>query len=256
MKNKEKNRTYRQISPSKELQDFVEIYWEYKNLDDSPNKMTILPDSFFKLIVYITKGKTTAYFLTGIWTKDIEITVPSQGIVYGIKFKILAPEYIFKEEIASLLLSHRDLSTNFFNIKSIDFDSFENIVNNFEKILITQLNTGKPVESRKLQLSQLLYKMKGEISANEVSKQIYWENRQINRYLNKYLGISLKKYLNMQKLYAAYIQIREGRFFPEKGYYDQPHFIRETKKYTGKTPKELFQEQNDRFIQLKNIQSK
>jgi AraC-like DNA-binding protein len=98
--------------------------------------------------------------------------------------------------------------------------------------------------------------MEGDISAEEVSNQIFWSNRQINRYLNKYLGVSLKKYLNIQKCYAAYIQIREGRFFPEKGYYDQAHFIREIKKHTNQTPKELYQEQNDRFIQLKNIDKK
>ena len=98
--------------------------------------------------------------------------------------------------------------------------------------------------------------MKGNISASEVSQQIYWTNRQINRYLNKYLGVSLKKYLNVQKCYEAYIQIREGKFYPEGDYFDQAHFIREVKKHTGQTPKALFEKQNDRFIQLKNIKRK
>ena len=114
----------------------------------------------------------------------------------------------------------------------------------------------KKIQPKKLQLSQLVYLMNGNISAEEVSNQINWSNRQINRYMNKYLGVSLKTYLNIQKCYTSYIQIREGRFFPDNGYYDQAHFIREVKKHTGKTPKELYEKQNDRFIQLKMIQKK
>ena len=71
------------------------------------------------------------------------------------------------------------------------------------------------------------------------------------RYLNKHIGISLKKYLNIQKCYRAYLQIREGQFFPEKGFFDQAHFIREVKKHTGHTPTFLHQGINDQFIQLK-----
>jgi len=112
------------------------------------------------------------------------------------------------------------------------------------------------VEGKKLQLSQLLYQVEGNISAEEVSNQIAWSNRQINRYLNRYLGVSLKTYLNIQKVYNAYIQIRDGKFFPEKGYFDQAHFIREVKKHTNKTPKELYKEQHDRFVQLKHKQKK
>ena len=37
--------------------------------------------------------------------------------------------------------------------------------------------------------------------------------------------------LNIQKCYDAYLQIRDGKFYPEKGYYDQAHFIREIKKH-------------------------
>lgn len=52
------------------------MYWEHKNLNDSPLNVTIFPDSFFKLIVELSDNKIVAYFLTGIWTKDVEITVP------------------------------------------------------------------------------------------------------------------------------------------------------------------------------------
>ena len=98
--------------------------------------------------------------------------------------------------------------------------------------------------------------MNGNITASQVSEQTYWTNKQINRYLNKYIGVSLKKYLNIQKCYQSYLHIRKGEFYPETGFFDQPHFIREIKKHTGETPKSLHKQQNDRFIQLKRISDK
>ena len=234
----------------------MDSYWEHKNLSDLSNKITIFPDSFFKVIVYLVEDKIVAYFLTGLWTKSMEIIVPPKATVYGVKFKILAPEYIFQHDVASLLQSHTELDLDFWNMRNFKFSDFEENVKQFETILIRKLSESHETEGKKLQLSQILDKMDGKIAAEEVSNQIIWSNRQINRYLNKYLGVSLKSYLNIQKVYAAYIQIREGRFFPDDGYFDQAHFIREVKKHTGKTPRELFKEQHDRFIQLKNIQIK
>ena len=81
-----------------------------------------------------------------------------------------------------------------------------------------------------------------------------WSNRQINRYLNKYIGVSLKKYLNVQRVYAAYIHIREGKLKPSARFYDQSHYIKQIKQHTGHTPGQLYKEIDDRFIQLKHIQ--
>lgn len=252
----ETKRTYSQLNPSDSLSDFVDSYWEHINHTDAPKIVSISPDSFFKVIIEVVEDKIVAYFLTGLWPSETEVVIPTNATVYGIKFKILAPEYIFQKEVASLLCSHIELGLDFWNIRDFNFDSFEKVVEQIESVLLQQLVESQMVDGKKLQLSQFLYQVEGNISAEEVSNQIAWSNRQISRYLNKYLGVSLKTYLNMQKVYSSYIQIREGRFFPEQGYYDQAHFIREVKKHTNKTPKELYKEQHDRFIQLKHIQKK
>ena len=41
---------------------------------------------------------------------------------------------------------------------------------------------------------------------------------------------------------------------PQTDYFDQAHFIKEIKKYTGTTPKELHKNKNDRFLQLSNTE--
>ena len=252
MRNEEKIR-YDQLNPQKDLEELVDSYWAYQNPTNQVRKMIILPDSFFKVIIEFQGADIVRYFITGLWTKEIEIAIPPKSSMYGIRFKILAPEYIFQKEIASIILSRRNLQLSFWNIQDITPGNFQKFVEKIEIKLLASLNQ-KKIQSKKLQLSQLLYLMKGKISAEEVSNQINWSNQQINRYLNMYLGVSLKTYLNIQKCYTTYTQIQEGRFFPDNGYYDQPHFIREVKKHTGKTPKELYENQNDRFIQFNFLQ--
>lgn len=252
-----KNIKFNHKKPSDQLDDFVHIYWEHINTSDKPETLTIFPDSFFKIIIIKEKGNVTSYFMTGLWKNKIEFSIPENAYLYGIKLKILAPEYIFQNEIATILQSHKDLPLNFLKLQDLKFDNIDSFAEQIEHVLIEKLSSKlKKIKANKLQLSQLLYTLDGNISVEEVSKQINWGNQQINRYLNKYMGVSLKTYLNLQKCYASYFHIREGEFYPANEYYDQAHFIREIKKHTGKTPKELYKKQNDHFIQLKFIQKK
>lgn len=242
--------------PSDSLKEYIECYWQRTNNSDKPETFTIVPDSFFKIIFEWQHGKLITYYITGFWTKEMTISISAQTVLVGIKFKILAPEYLLKKEIASILNSYINLDSSFLNMDKFQFSSFNNLVNYLESIFITTISTNKPLKAEKLQLSQLLYATKGNIMVDEVSNQINWSNSQINRYLNKYLGIPLKTYLNIQKCYDSYFQIRDGEFYPTNQYFDQAHFIKEIKKHTGQTPTQLFKKQSARFIQLKHIKKK
>jgi AraC-like DNA-binding protein len=88
---------------------------------------------------------------------------------------------------------------------------------------------------------------------SELAGQIGWSSRQINRWFNSQFGLSLKTFANILKCHAAYRHIAQGQFQPDKSYYDQAHFIKEVKRYTGTTPKELHKNKNDRFLQLTTL---
>jgi len=247
--------TYKEIKPNTELKDFVHSFWMHQNNSDTVEKTTIVPDSYFKIVMLIKNQKIISYFMTGLWLDEKEFSFAPNATSVGVRLKILAPEFLLNREIASILQKMHQLDLHYLNADKFDLFNFEAIVEQWQKELLA-IKHQKAIQGNKLRLSQLLDKMNGDISAAEVSNQIYWSNRQINRYLNKYVGVSLKKYLNIQKCYQAYLQIRDGDFFPEKGFFDQSHFIREIKKHTGETPTSLHQSQNDRFIQLKRISKK
>ncbi|MEM8527614.1 MAG: hypothetical protein AAGG68_23430 [Bacteroidota bacterium] len=244
---------YQEIKPIEALKDVVHSFWMHRNTTDRPQQLTIVPDSYFKIVFVVQNGQIVQYFMTGLWIRENQFITPPNAINFGCRLKILAPEYLIQREIASILQDTRPLNLSYLHLNNFDLSSFEDIVEQWQTELLN-IKSPKSITGNKLRLSQLLDKIGGELTAKEVSEQIFWTNRQINRYLNKYLGISLKRYLNIQKAYQSYIQIREGRFFPERFYFDRAHFVREIKKHTGEPPSRLYELQNDRFIQIKNIQ--
>jgi AraC-like DNA-binding protein len=60
----------------------------------------------------------------------------------------------------------------------------------------------------------------------------------------------LKAYANILRFRASFEQLHRGELYPEQNFADQSHFIREVKKLSGVTPKELNKNKNDRFIQF------
>ena len=246
---------YCELLPSKEFTHLIDSFWTHKNVSNSAQTMTIVPDSFFKIVFLIRDNHVINYFLTGLWTEDKEFTIPARSMSFGCRLKILAPEYLIQSEIASISNSLKQLDIDYLNIRSFNYDHFNVLVRQWQSEL-AKVVAKKEITGNKLRLSRLLYSVKGALSVSEVADQIYWTPRQINRYMNKWLGTSLKPYLNIQKCYQSYLHIRAGQLQPKNAYFDQSHFIREIKKHTGETPATLYEQQNDRFIQLKNIQEK
>ena len=98
--------------------------------------------------------------------------------------------------------------------------------------------------------SQLLNKTKGSLTIADYATQVHWTSRQMNRYFKKRFGLSLKSYCTILKCAASFKHIQKGQLAPIQNYYDQSHFIKDLKKYTGNRPKDLYKNENDRFLQL------
>jgi AraC-like DNA-binding protein len=108
----------------------------------------------------------------------------------------------------------------------------------------------KEIDERKRFLFELILAANGEISIKELSEKVLWSERQINRYFNQQFGLSTKAYCNILRFQASLQHIQEGTLFPQLNFTDQSHFIKEIKKLSGVSPKELFKNQNDRFLQF------
>lgn len=242
---------YREIEPNGFLNNFVKCFWYYETTD-TEIQHTILPDGYFDLIAEFENETLTTVKLTGIWTKPKDIQIPNNTKFFAIRFKLIAIEYIFQKEIKSILDSIVNLPFSFWSIDKYKSDEFEKFVSEITSNLDTSIRHLKQIDSRKLKLFDSVYEQKTKTVA-EISSTVFWSSRQINRYFQTQFGITLKEFLNIVRCNATYEEISNGNLNPNSDYFDQAHFIKEIKKYTGVTPKELNQNKNDRFLQLSKM---
>lgn len=242
---------YREIEPNGFLNNFVKCFWYYETTD-TEIQHTILPDGYFDLIAEFENEKLTTVKLTGIWTKPKDIQIPNNTKFFAIRFKLIAIEYIFQKEIKSILDSIVNLPFSFWSIDKYKSNEFEKFVSEITSNLDTSIKHLKQIDSRKLKLFDSVYEQKTKTVA-EISSTVFWSSRQINRYFQTQFGITLKEFLNIVRCNATYEEISNGNLNPNSDYFDQAHFIKEIRKYTGATPKVLNQNKNDRFLQLSKM---
>ncbi len=242
---------YREIKPKGFLQNFIQCFWFYKTTDKAIQH-TILPDGYFDLIAEFEDAILTVVQLTGVWTSPKHIDIPKHKTYMAIRFKLLAAEYLFKRELKSILDTAQNLPFEFWNIKDYQSNEFEKFVNNTSKHIEKSIKHIEEIDKRKLKLFNFIYQQDSKTIA-ELSEKVFWSSRQMNRYFNAQFGFSLKEFLKIVRFKSALNHISKGLLYPENEYFDQSHFIKEVKKYSGKTPKELHNNKNDRFLQLSTI---
>ncbi len=237
---------YEEINPKKSLLNYISLFWQIENPTSDARQYTVLPDGLFDLIIIIADYKIQNITLYGICTQEIDVIIPANATVIGIALKPVMAEFIFKKSIANILNSQKELDLTFWNIYQMDFNNFEGFVQQFSNAFPNEIK----IDNRKIDVFTLLFDSLGSITVEEISKKVFWGSRQINRYFTDKFGLSLKTYANILRCSAAYTDIRKGKLSPSVSYYDQSHFIKEVKKYTGSNPKELHQNENDRFLQF------
>jgi AraC-like DNA-binding protein len=245
---------YSYALPEPALADFVEYFWVLENYSGESKEIVVLPDGGFDVFFGYSANEPFHVTLSGITTESSQTALAGGTVMYAISFKFLALEYILYTSVADLLNSANYLPDNFLDIHKgdlINLETFQEKVSLKLKACIQQ-----NVDTRKRKLSQLIYDSKGSISIQDASDRCGWSSRQINRYFQQWIGISLKNYLTILRFRASFLQIKAGKLFPEQHYADQAHFIREVKKFAGVVPKELNQNKNDRFIQFSILKKK
>ena len=234
------------------ISNFIKSFWQFENYEKERH-YEILPDGLFDLIFEIRNEQISRIFLTGVWTKQIKISIPKNTRLIGVRFKLIAAEYIFKQSIKTLKNTKTELPKTSLGAQNLPVEDFEKFTSSLSQKIQYSLKNIKEIDSRKFYLFQILYQLRGETTVREISELIFWNSRQINRYFNNRFGFSLKTFCNILKCNSSFFQIANGQLFPEREYYDQAHFIKEIKRYTGATPKDLYQNENDRFLQLSTL---
>ncbi|UPQ77071.1 helix-turn-helix domain-containing protein [Chryseobacterium nepalense] len=233
--------------PAEKLADFVYGFSSLSNISECKEGI-IIPNGRIDLLLCRTTDGRFFTVLMGLETKPK--TMPQQNIAmfFSISFNPLALEYILNESIAELINNGKELPENFWGFREEDLNNFEDFCDKASHAIKKHLSNS--IDERKRNLFRLIFEANGEISIKELSQTIHWSERQINRYFTKYLGVTLKMYCKILRFQKSLEYIKDGILFPQLNFSDQSHFIKDVKKLSGVSPKELFKNDNDRFLQF------
>ncbi|MBO9700606.1 MAG: helix-turn-helix transcriptional regulator [Sporocytophaga sp.] len=237
--------------PEAALADFVERFWTLQNDSGNDKEQVTIPDGRIDIIFSCSPNEPYLIGLIGIETAPSSHIFPAGSLMCGVSFKLSAVEYLPDINISGLVNQIQILPEDFWGITETDLSDFEIFCQKLSERIKSMMVPD--IDKRKKQLFELVYSTKGSMSIKDLSEKISWSSRQINRYFNQQFGISLKLFCSILRFRASFPHIKEGRLYPELNFADQAHFIREVKKLSGVTPKELFKNQNDRFVQFSTL---
>ena len=244
----DKDFEFKLIKPDKSLDDFVESFWLLQNHSENEKDIVILPDGRIDLFFSQSVSEPFHITLSGLETQPDQATFAAKQVMFAISFKLLATEYIFRNTVSNLLNNAKYLPSDFWNFSANDLNDFDLFCEKATQKIRSLLSI--EIDGRKRKLFNLIYSFNGALTVQELSEKVFWSSRQISRYFNRQFGISLKAYCNILRFRASFNHIKEGKLFPQQNFTDQSHFIKEVKKLSGVSPKELKRNQNDRFIQF------
>lgn len=262
----------KRIIPRPELQNFIDTFWVFENdfgvpTDDSrviaPNGKAKFIYSYLNGLSTIDQGTQTDYkeqdlFFIGIW--DRPVTLTSKARTTGTIGIELTPNGLhrFTRLSAFEVLNKIYSFTDIYGLAGKDLlERLSNTISLEEKIAELQrflINIIKLTNRNNTLIDysvQLIKNTSGLVTIKELEDKMGYSKRYLDMLFKDHLGISPKTYssiVRFQSFYNLWANSNSTNFYTDnlyELYYDQAHFIKEFKRYTGYSPKLYANLKND-----------
>lgn len=252
--------TYREYPPHFLLQDYIKTYWIFEYKEGTTQPFDIMPDAYFDMIISLDDNCIKDVSLVGIWSEMVTVQRDNWNVV-GIRFKPLALSGLLGITIDDLLdgassidLSDWKINSNIINdnlsqSKNTVFDYLDGYF--LEKLKLYQ----DKLDKRLAALFHLIDTTQGIISVQTISDSIGLSTRQMQRRLTELIGLGTKDYAKIVR-FRNNLRLIKDDPSNYQGYFDQAHFIKEFKKYTGLTPSKVDLNNSVRFLQYCNLNNR
>jgi AraC-like DNA-binding protein len=250
--------------PNIELKEFVKRYWTLDGKkEDIPLKNTIIPDGTMKLIFHYgdtykhhsKSGEITTLpkcFLIGQLTEPYVIEPVGVTGSFVVQFEpngFLPFATIPIKEMENKAIPLLKLfGQNGIDIeqKILNASSTSDRIQIIEKFLGNLLAERKTIDKVVKSTVETILKANGQFSVNEFSQNNNINRRQLTRKFSTAIGLSpkqLAKTIRIQSALKALLNNEQTSLTDlayQNEYFDQAHFIKDFKEFTGLTPKEFY----------------
>lgn len=240
------------------LKPFVRSYAIYFTKEESAYK--VLPDTglvigfqFKGKLKYFNEGEDIPLSTAGITGINDSFRIFKNEAHTGtvlVFFKPSGADVFFKEPLHELF--RQSISLDNFMLRSAlvlleeklcEANTDKKRIDVVEKFLISRMIS---TEQDKLVLAALsiIHQHKGNIKMKDLAKLLYTSQSPLEKRFRKAVGTSPKKFASIVRLRNVIQQHSPSNSLTDLGYeagfYDQAHFIKEFKTFTGDTPEQFF----------------
>jgi len=244
------------------VRNIIESYWIAENSDPVPLEQKIIPDGFPEIIFHygdpylirlqdqweiqsknLFAGQITKYFylknsgisgVLGVKLQPTAVTqlwgIPANGFINKVVDLLTIPEMHSLIKAISLSDNHEEMIST---------------LNQHLQILNARFKYG-PAEKA----VEIIFDSNGMLSISELTAALYISERQFERIFRRYIGLPPKFYCRIIRFSHIFqcIQKKDNTWADvvhQAGFYDQSHFIRNFRSFTGEDPSSyLFEKDN------------
>ncbi len=250
--------------PKPNLRAFIKYYWTLESpKEKTPTRNTIVPDGCMKLIFhyrdpyrhYPENGNNILLprcFLIGQLTKPYEVEPTGETGTFFVCFR---PNGFFPfatipiKNMENTAIPLEDLfgeQGKEIGYEMLSANSTADRINLIESFLLDRFTDTKNIDQIAQATVETLLTANGQLSVDELSKQNNINSRQLVRKFARAIGLSPKQLSKMIRPQTALKILLTKKVTSltdlayENEYYDQAHFIKDFKEFTGLTPKEFY----------------
>ncbi len=258
---------YIQKEADPKLSRIVKCFWQIDSHEDpSIQREKIIPDGYPELIFHY--GDMYKTNINGIWQEQGQDLIAGQitnhffientGIckIFAIKFQPWALTELFKIPMFQLTNKVVNVPQDVLEILNpikeiaISSASFDKKVTQIERWFENLISVSDIEFSKELKAVDLMITNNGRDNLKTIQNQTGISERKLERYFKKHIGLSPKSYSRIIRFSYIFQLVQEDTIdwadiVYVSGFYDQSHFIKNFKEFTGEHPsKYQFFEEN------------
>ena len=259
---------YTQQEPRAQLTNCIKSFWMVDSEGDSTiHRQKIIPDGYPELIFHY--GAPYRANITGTWHVQAPCLLAGQirnffylentGVskIVAIKLQPWALKLLFDVDMDRLnnnvVPVDQELLATLDVVKNIAIDgamSFSEKVFKIENWFSEFLKTKSIPALKGITATQRIIESRGKASLSDIRDTVPISERSLERFFKAYIGLTPKFYFRIIRFSTIFNLIQQEGFNWSDltylaGYYDQSHFIKNFKEFTGEEPSKYgFDEQN------------